>query len=140
MNEAKVEFAPALAVRLQRDWTPTTSASSSSARPGSFYDTAQMAEAIRLITGWDVTVEELMQVGQRRLNMLRAFNAREGIGRSRIPCQKMFKALSGGRTDGLALSRDEMGTAKEQYYAMAGWDVEPATRHATLTSLGLEGG
>ena len=52
---------------------------------------------------------------------------------------KMFKALAGGRTDGLALSSDEMETAKEQYYAMAGWDVETGNpTRATLTSLGLE--
>lgn len=104
------------------------------------YDTAQLAEAIRLITGWDVTVEELMQVGQRRLNMLRAFNAREGIGRERdtLP-KKMFKALAGGKTDGLALSRDEMETAKEQYYAMAGWDSATGNPiRATLADLNLD--
>ena len=103
------------------------------------YDTSQMAEAASLITGWEMTVDELIEIGQRRLNMLRAFNAREGIGREQdtLP-KKMFKALSGGRTDGLALSRDEMETAKDQYYAMAGWDVETGNpTRATLTGLGL---
>ena len=139
MNEAKVEFA----LRSQYVYSATDTYNVCQFVFGpawQLYDTAQMAEAIRLITGWDVTVEELMQVGQRRLNMLRAFNAREGIGREQdtLP-KKMYKALSGGRTGGLALSRDEMETAKEQYYAMAGWDAETGNpTRATLTSLGLE--
>ena len=35
---------------------------------------------IQHVTGWEVTTDELLTVGERRLNMLRAFNAREGIG------------------------------------------------------------
>lgn len=104
------------------------------------YDTSQMAEAASLITGWEMTVDELITIGRRRLNMLRAFNAREGIGREQdtLP-RKMYKALSGGKTDGMTLSHDEMETAKEQYYAMAGWDSETGNpTRATLTGLGLE--
>ena len=104
------------------------------------YDTGQMAQAARLITGWEMSVEELMTIGERRLNLLRAFNAREGIGREQdtLP-KKMFKALAGGRTDGLALSHEEMDTAKAQYYAMAGWDAETGNpTRATLEGLDLE--
>ena len=32
---------------------------------------------IEHVTGWDVTIDELQEVGERRLNLLRAFNARE---------------------------------------------------------------
>ena len=41
----------------------------------------ELAEMVSAVTGWEVTVDELMEVGRRRLNMLRAFNAREGITR-----------------------------------------------------------
>lgn len=103
------------------------------------YETRQLAEAIRLITGWEVTVDELIAVGQRRLNMLRAFNAREGLGRAQdtLP-RKLFRALAGGKTDGLALSYDEMETAKAQYYAQAGWDGETGNpTRDTLAALDL---
>ena len=42
------------------------------------YGPDQLVELVRTVTGWDVTIEELLLVGERRLNMLRAFNAREG--------------------------------------------------------------
>src|SRR5690606_28765959 len=104
------------------------------------YDTEQIVEAVRLVTGWEAfTVEELLKLGQRRLNLLRAEHAREGIGREdgRLP-RKVEQALTGGPTDGV--KRDEVGggQAKEMYYRRAGWD--PATgrpTRETLESLGL---
>ena len=86
--------------------------------------TDQLAEAVHLITGWEVDVAELMQVGERRLNMLRAYNAREGIGtEADVLPKKMKKALVGGKTDGLSLNKAELEQAKDWYYAMSGWDV-----------------
>ena len=88
------------------------------------YGTEQLAEAVNLITGWEVDVAELQQVGERRLNMLRAYNAREGIGREAdVLPKKMKKALVGGKTDALALDDAELEQAKDWYYAMSGWDV-----------------
>jgi aldehyde:ferredoxin oxidoreductase len=76
-----------------------------------------------------------MQVGERRLNMMRAFNAREGIGREADTLPKKFfkRPLKGGRSDGYVLDYDEWQTAVETYYAMCGWDVE--TGHPTRTKL-----
>jgi len=45
------------------------------------YGPSQMVEAVRAITGWNVSLWELMKAGERQLNLLRAFNAREGVGR-----------------------------------------------------------
>ena len=50
---------------------------------------------VRAVTGWDVTVEELLIVGERRLNMMRAFNAREGINRKQdMLTEKFFSTWS----------------------------------------------
>jgi len=89
------------------------------------YDAEQLAKMISLVTGWDVSVDELLVVGERRLNLLRAFNAREGIGRSedKLP-KKMFKALQGGASDGVALTENEIEIALDMYYELAGWNVE----------------
>ncbi len=104
------------------------------------YGPAQLVEAVQYITGWDVTLEELMEVGERRLNMLRAFNAREGLGREadQLP-GKMWKALKGGPSDGWKLDPEEIERAKDTYYALAGWDVETGipTREK-LNALGLD--
>ncbi|MER3458866.1 MAG: aldehyde:ferredoxin oxidoreductase, partial [Chloroflexota bacterium] len=105
------------------------------------YGPDELVALVRAATGWDdVTLEEIQQIGARRLNLMRAFNAREGIGRDRdtLP-KKLFQPLKGGRTAGLALDPQEFEAALEQYYRMAGWD--PLTgfpRHETLEALGLE--
>ena len=103
------------------------------------YDAQQLAEMVSLVTGWDVSVDELLEVGERRLNLLRAFNAREGIGRDadRLPV-KMYRALQGGASDGIALTHVEIEKAKDVYYQMAGWDVSSGMpTHAKLEEIGL---
>jgi aldehyde:ferredoxin oxidoreductase len=78
------------------------------------------------VTGWDISIDELLQVGERRLNMMRAFNAREGIDREQDKLsEKMFKkALKGGKTDGLKLDQKQFDTALDEYYRQNDWDVE----------------
>ncbi len=51
------------------------------------YGMNQLADAVCAITGWDLTVKDLLRLGERRLNLLRAFNARDMIGRQvdRLP-------------------------------------------------------
>src|SRR5215211_91696 len=60
------------------------------------YGPAETVEMIRAVTGWDISVEELMAVGERRLNLFRTFNAREGLDRKddKLP-KKFFKQLQG---------------------------------------------
>jgi aldehyde:ferredoxin oxidoreductase len=104
------------------------------------YAMDQLATAVRVITGWEVSVDELMRVGERRLNLLRAFNAREGIGREAdVLPKKMQQALVGGKSEGLTVSPEEVEQAKDWYYAMAGWDVASGTpTRAKLEELDLE--
>jgi aldehyde:ferredoxin oxidoreductase len=98
-----------------------------------------MVDAVRAITGWNVSLWELMKVGERRLNLMRAFNAREGFGRDedRLP-KKLSEALVGGKSDGIFVTEEELEQAKDTYYAMAGWDVANGTpTRAKLEELGL---
>ena len=44
---------------------------------------AEMAELATAVTGWQLTVEDIQRIGERRVNLMRAFNAREGAGRDR---------------------------------------------------------
>ena len=104
------------------------------------YGPSEMVELIRAATGWEVTLEEVLKVGERRLNLMRAFNAREGLGREHdtLP-KKFFKPLMGGPTDGVALTQAEMEHAARQYYEMAGWDVESgAPSQEKLAELGID--
>jgi aldehyde:ferredoxin oxidoreductase len=90
------------------------------------YGPSDMVELVHAVTGWeDVTFSDLQKVGERRVNMLRAFNAREGFDRSNdvIP-EKLFKPLKGGVSDGWVLDRNEINTAMDKYLEFCGWDVK----------------
>ncbi len=106
------------------------------------YGPQETVDFVNAVTGWgDFSLDELMAVGERRLNMLRVFNAREGLGRQadKLP-KKFFKALQGtGPTAGVALSEGEMEHALDTYYDLSGWDKASGNpKPATLKRLGLE--
>ena len=95
---------------------------------------------IKAVTGWNVTLEEIQRVGERRINLLRAFNAREGVGRDKdtLP-KKLFKPLKGGRSDGLFIPKEEIESALDTYYELAGWDKTTGNpTKEKLAELGLE--
>ncbi len=89
------------------------------------YDTQQLVEVTNAITGWDVTLDEMMALGERRLNLLRCFNAREGIGleADTLPEKFFKKALKGGRSDGFKIDRETWEQSRDHYYRLSGWDV-----------------
>jgi len=103
------------------------------------YDLAQLRDLVQAVTGWRTSLYELMLVGQRRLNMMRVFNAREGITKDveMLP-PKGFIALKGGATDGVAVSKEEFLKARELYYQMAGWDENGVPTPGKLAELGLD--
>jgi aldehyde:ferredoxin oxidoreductase len=105
------------------------------------YGPQDLADLIRAATGWEFSVDEILQVGERRLNMMRAFNAREGFTRAddRLP-QKFSRSMQGtGPTAGTTYSPEDLEHYKEVYYQLAGWDAAtgnpPPQR---LEQLGLE--
>jgi len=90
------------------------------------YGPEDMVKLVRFVTGWEnVSYEELQRVGERRLNMMRAFNAREGIDRKNdVLPKKLFKPLKGGVSDGWKLDREEVESALDKYFEFCGWDVK----------------
>ena len=102
------------------------------------YGPSQLVEAVRAVTGWNVSLWELMKVGERRLNLLRAFNAREGVGAEAdtIP-PKLLVPLKGGKSDGIAVTAEEVEAAKALYYRMAGWSEDGKPTRAKLEELAL---
>ena len=75
--------------------------------------------------GWDTSLYELMLVGERRINMMRYFNAREGFTKEddMLP-ERMFEPFTDGPSEGVALDKEAHEKAKGTYYEMAGWDKE----------------
>jgi len=102
------------------------------------YSSNQLVEAVQAITGWGVSLWEILKAGERRLNLLRAFNVREGsAGEADTMPVKMEVPLEGGATDGVAISREVFEEARLLYYQMAGWGEDGRPTEAKLQELGL---
>ena len=102
----------------------------------------ETVDVVRAVTGWsDFDMDELIRIGERRLNMLRAFNAREGLDRKadRLPA-KFFEPLTGtGPTRGVALDPAVIEGALDEYYRLAGWDGNTGNpTPETMARLGLD--
>jgi aldehyde:ferredoxin oxidoreductase len=139
MNPEKVEFA--LKTQYNYSATDTIDVCQFVYGPSwQLFGPQDMADLMTAATGWDVTVDEIQTIGRRRLNLMRAYNAREGLTRDHdtLPKKLFTKPLSGGRTDGMTLDPDELETALTMYFEQAGWDVEAGVpRRATLEEDGL---
>jgi aldehyde:ferredoxin oxidoreductase len=103
------------------------------------YGPNETVDLVRAVTGWPVSLFELMKAGERRINLMRVFNAREGLGRKddRLPA-KFFKPLQGsGPTAGVAIDPAEFEAALDLYYQINGWTPDGIPTHARLVDLGI---
>ena len=104
------------------------------------YGPDQILAFVRAVTGWEVSMEELLRVGERRVNMMRRFNAREGIAADQdtLPEKFFTTPLQGGISDGWKVDRPEFETARSEYYRQCGWDETTGIpTPETLERLGL---
>ncbi len=99
-----------------------------------------LPDIVGAVTGWNATTWELMKAGERRWNMMRIFNAREGFTREQdILPPRMFEPLTGGDSDGFAIAEDEFEKAADEYYEMVGWCRETGLpTDGKIAELGLQ--
>jgi aldehyde:ferredoxin oxidoreductase len=90
-------------------------------------------------TGWHTSLWELMQAGERRLNLLKLFNLRAGLGPADdwLP-ERMFEPIANGPLAGQRIDPAELRAAIDLLYGMAGWDAEGRPTAAKLAELGIE--
>ena len=103
------------------------------------YDPDQTAEAVQLITGWDINVKELLKVGEKRINMMRIFNIQAGVDLSadELP-KKIFQPLTGGKSNGRSIDPVNFEQARQAYYRLAGWEGKKGIpNQVKLEKLGL---
>lgn len=93
--------------------------------PGYAYSTEDVTNLVQAITGWNISLWELLKAGERATTMARVFNVREGLTRrdDRLP-QRLFEPLPSGPLKGATISRDEFEAALSTYYAQMGWDSD----------------
>ncbi len=85
----------------------------------------QLAEIMKAATGWDYTVLEGMQVGERVATMARAYNVREGFTAAddALP-KRFFSPTPRGALKDTAIDPVAFDQAIHTYYGMMGWDRE----------------
>jgi aldehyde:ferredoxin oxidoreductase len=96
------------------------------------------SEVIEATTGLEMTPAEIRGVGERIINVERAFNVREGIRRKddTIPRRFREEPLTHGASKGTVFELEPM---IDEYYGERGWDLETGIPSAeTLRRLSLD--
>lgn len=105
------------------------------------FDLNQLVEFINAVTGWRTNLYEIMMAGQRRIQLFRAYNQREGLCADEdVLPEKLFQPLANiGASAGYYIDKEDFKRAKKYYYALAGWEQETGMVPETkLMEMGLD--
>jgi len=95
---------------------------------GTYYkEIEDMAKLYRLVTGFEVSAEDLRLSGERINNVARLFNIREGLGRKddTLPYKVMHLPVPDeGPSKGAYVSQKELDFLLDDYYETRGWNKE----------------
>jgi aldehyde:ferredoxin oxidoreductase len=97
----------------------------------------KMAEMLTMVTGEKWTEEEMAKVGERVINIARAFNQREGFNRKddTIPKRIMNDAVSNGPAAGQKIPQEAFEDMLNQYYDVLGWSKDGMVPDSILKTL-----
>ena len=107
--------------------------------PRSYILFDEVLESVNAATGWGLSLDELLEIGERATNMARVFNAREGFTRQddTLP-ERLFSPLSNGALQGDFIPKDEFASALTEIYRLKGWEPDSGTpSRQRLESLSL---
>ena len=100
---------------------------------------AQLLEWLNQVTGWQMTIEDLIQAGERIFNLKRMISVRRGISRKddTLPGRFLTTKLGGG-VGGTAENLPPLGTMLNEYYAHRGWAEDGIPTKEKLKALDLQ--
>ncbi len=102
------------------------------------WNTVQLEEIVRAVTGWNTTAWELAKVGERAATLARLFNLREGFTAADDNLTPRFlEPFAEGPLQGVAVNAAALEAARQGYYAMMGWDEQGVPTRAKLYELGV---
>jgi aldehyde:ferredoxin oxidoreductase len=83
----------------------------------------QFASYVNSVTGWNMSLYELMKVGERANTLARLFNCREGFTPADdvLPA-RMHEGIGNGALKGERVDPEQFLAARRLYYEMAGWN------------------
>jgi aldehyde:ferredoxin oxidoreductase len=84
----------------------------------------RFVDYVNAVTGWNMSLYELMKVGERSNTLARLFNCREGFTPADdVLPQRMHEGIGNGALKGERVDPDQFLAARRLYYEMAGWDA-----------------
>jgi aldehyde:ferredoxin oxidoreductase len=101
----------------------------------------EFARLIFFVTGWGVSADELMQIGERIVTLERLFLGREGVDRSwdTLPERYFEEPMESGQFKGEKIDREAFNRMLDEYYRLHHWNVATGTPQAeSLRDLGLD--
>ena len=100
----------------------------------------EMATLLGAITGWESSSYEVMAFGERRINLTKIYNIREGVKpeADTLPERFFTDPITVGRWENYSIDKVKFNEMIQTYYAMMGWDVKGVPRYATLLENHLE--
>jgi aldehyde:ferredoxin oxidoreductase len=109
---------------------------------GSFYkELDDLARLYNLVTGTEITPEELTASAERINTLARLINIREGLSRKddTLPWKVMNEPIpDDGPVKGAVVTQDELDLLLNDYYSARGWDLDGVPTAAKLKELGME--
>ena len=98
----------------------------------------EQVELISATTGWDYTLKEALELGERIAAMGRIYNYREGLSAKddRMPKRFFGGTQNGALKDG-GIDEAAMDRAVKSFYAMMGWNEDGKPTQAKLDELGI---
>jgi aldehyde:ferredoxin oxidoreductase len=109
---------------------------------GTLYkELADMAKLYNVVTGVEMTPEELSIAGERIITLAKLINVREGLGRKddTLPWKVMNQPIpDDGPVKGAVVTQDELDLLLDDYYQARGWNVEGIPTKAKLQELGMQ--
>jgi aldehyde:ferredoxin oxidoreductase len=107
--------------------------------PGGGIEHTTLLGILNAATGWNMSMEEYMQAGERAVNLTRVFNAREGLSRDddQLP-KRLMEPLPDGLFAGKPFTQDMLDSMLDNYYELRGWDKKTGMpTKAKLEAIGL---
>ncbi len=104
------------------------------------YGPQELIEFCRYGVGWETSIEELQEIGERRINMMRLFNQKLGLSRKddTLP-KKAFLPIEFTEGEIAQITPEQFEQTLTTYYQYAGWDPETGNpTQETIKRLGLE--
>ncbi|MGE5187664.1 MAG: aldehyde ferredoxin oxidoreductase family protein [Betaproteobacteria bacterium] len=109
---------------------------------GTLYkELADMAKLYSLVTGVDMTSEQLRAAGERIINIARLINLREGLTRKddTLPWKVMNQPIQDdGPVKGAVVTQEELDLLIDDYYTSRGWTVDGVPTKGKLKELAMD--